>query len=258
VTLSSKLDEYNRIVSAWLDQAKKEAAAVQRLQKAVATGNVRDMDKLRQAAQSAAEAVGQRAEECPAFEFDAAAYLSRGGGFMEELTEAARRAGVRVTERDEILFSYPVTVRAEPDLAAARIDKKLVPAVRPETLAAQLKKLQGREPKSKPERFIEVLYEAYELWRARRGVKGYGDAPLTRIHDILTLLPGSDRDYTLLDFTRDIYFLDSSDIETTRAGHKCSLTASTASREHSSRLLQFVTRDGYEKVYASVKFTPPD
>jgi hypothetical protein len=255
VGLSAELEEYNKVVSAWLDQAKKGSAAIQRLQKAVTTGNVRDLERLRQAARSAGEAAGQRGKDCGPFEFDAAAYLSPGGGFLDELIQAAEKAGVRLSERDGVVFSYPVLVRAEPASSAIRIDKKLVSTIRPETVAAILKQAQSKEPKARPDRFIETLFEAYELVRAQRKIDAYIDQPLTRIYDVLTLLPGSD--YTLLDFTRDIYFLDVSGISETRKGFRMSLPASTVSRERSARILRFVTRDGYEKNYAAIKFTPP-
>jgi hypothetical protein len=254
VSLSAELDEYNRIVSAWLDQSKRETTAIQRLQKAVAAGNVRDLERLRQAARSAAEGVAQRAAECGPFEFDAAAYLAEGGAFLEELKAAAEKAGVRLSEREGTIFCYPVLVRAESQLAAVRIDKKLTPTIRPETLAAILKQLQSKEPKARPERFIETLFEAYEYVRAIRKIDAYIDQPLTRIYNVLTLLPGAD--YTLLDFTRDLYFLDTSEITKTRGGFHMSLPASTVSRERGARILRFVTRDGYEKDFASIRFTP--
>jgi hypothetical protein len=252
--LSSELDDYNRTVAAWLDQAKKATAAVQRLQKAVATGNLRDLEKLRLAARAASEAAEQRAEECGMFEFDAAAYLAPEGGFLEELMQTAEKAGVRLYERDGIIFSYPLLVRPDPASAAVRLDKKRVYTIRPETVAALLKQAQGKEAKARPERFIETLFEAYELVRAQRRLDAYIDQPLTRIYDVLTLLPGSD--YTLPDFTRDIYFLDASGVAETRKGFRMSLPASTVSRERGAKLLQFVTRDGYEKTYAAIRFTP--
>jgi alpha-D-ribose 1-methylphosphonate 5-triphosphate synthase subunit PhnG len=252
--LSPELDQYNKGVAAWVEQSKKAAAAVQRLQKAVATGSVRDLERLRQAARTAAELAAQRAAECGVFDFDAAAYLSGNGGFLEELIEAAERAGVRLAEREGVIFSYPVLVRPEPASAAVRIDKKLVGTLRPETLAATLKQAQSRDPKARPERFIESLLDAYELVRARRKLDAYIDLPLTRLYDVLTLLPSTD--YTLLDFTRDLYFLDISGMTETRRGFRMSLPASTVSREKSARVLRFVTRDGYEKIYASIKFTP--
>jgi hypothetical protein len=254
VSLGENLDDYNKGIGAWLDQTKKATAAIQRLQKAVATGNLRDLERLRQAARTAAEQAAQRGEDCPPFEFDAAAYLARDGGFAEELIRAAEKAGVRLYEREGVIFSYPVLVRSEANNAAIRIDKKRVTTIRPETVAAMLKQAQSKEPRANPRQFIETLFEAYELIRAQRKVDAYIDQPLTRIYRVLSLQPGSD--YTLLDFTRDLYFLDTSGVTETRKGFQMSLPASTVSREHSARQLLFVTRDGYEKVFASIRFTP--
>jgi hypothetical protein len=249
------LDAYNKLVSAWLDQAKRQTSAIQRLQKAVATGNLRDIEKLRLAAESATAVARVRAAECPPFEFDADAYLARDGEFLPELLEAAEKAGVRLSEREGVIFSYPLLLRPEPNSTAVRVDKKLVPTLRPETLAALLKQAQGRDPKSRPQQFIETLLEAYELVRAKRGIDAYIDQPLVRLHEVLTILPGTD--YSLLDFTRDLYFLDISEVTETRRGYRMSLPASTVSRERNARILRFVTRDGFEKEYASIRFTPP-
>ena len=83
------------------------------------------------------------------------------------------------------------------------------------------------------------------------------DLPLTKIHDILTLLPGANKDYSLLDFTRDLYFLELSEVTETKGGFRMSLPASTVTRERGAKILRFVTRDGLEKEYAAIKFTPP-
>jgi len=256
VSLSSTLDAYGKDVTAWVEQAKKALAAAQKLEKAVANGNVRDVEKLRANARTATEAVAQRAEECPALDFDAAAYLAEDGNFIPELTAAAENAGVRLSVRDGVVFSYPVLVTLEPEIGAVRIDKRLEPNIRPEVLAAQLRKAQARDPKTKPERFIETLFEAYELVRAKRHLDAYIDLPLVQVYDVLTLLPGLEKEYTLLDFTRDIYFLDISDITETKKGFRLSLPASTVTRERSTKILKFVTRDGYERDFAAIKFSP--
>ncbi len=251
------MDEYNKEVTAWLEQAKKEVAAVQKLQKAVATGNLKEIEKLRLSARMGAEAVSQRATELAPLEFDAAAYLTEGGAFYRELQAAASQAGVRLSERDGVIFCYPVFVRTEPELSAVRIDKKLEPNVRPETLAALLKKAQSKEPKTRPDRFIETLFEAYALVLARRKIDAYINIPIMQIYDILTLLPGTDKEYTLLDFLREIYLLGTSGVTTTKKGFHVSFPASTSGRERSSKTYKFITRDGYEQPFAAVKFTPP-
>ncbi|HEY3267516.1 MAG TPA: hypothetical protein VGM37_11355, partial [Armatimonadota bacterium] len=154
----------------------------------------------------------------PPLEFDAARWLSDEDGFLAEIRAAAEEAGVRLYERDGVVFCYPVLVRAEPDLAAVRIDKRLDFNIRPSTLAAALKKAQAKDPKSKPERFIEALFQAYDFVRARKRIATWPDIALTEIYAVLTLTPGSDREYTLLDFARDVYYLDTSGVAATRKG----------------------------------------
>lgn len=254
--LSEALDEYEQNVDLWLEAAKKEVAAVTRLQKAVQAGNVRDLEKSRANALAMGEMAAQRAESCGVFQFDTGEYLRE--GYWNELRAAAEKAGVRLYERDGVVFCYPVLVRIEPELAAVRIDKKLDPNLRPEELAARLKKAQSGEPKARPERFIETLLEAYNIVRTRKSKDAHIDVALFEIYGLLTLLPGSTREYTLLDFTRDVYFLDISGVVETKGGWRLSLPASTVSRERSVKILPFVTRDGHEKQYAAVRFTPPN
>jgi len=255
VSYSDLLDAYAKEMAGWLEQSKKVVSAVQRLHKAVVNGNVRDIEKLRSQARSAQETARQCAETIAPLTFDAAAYLTPEGAFIPELQAAAERAGVNMSVRDGIIFCYPVLLQLEPELSAIRIEKRLEPNIRPEVLAAQLKKIQSREPKSRPDRFIEALFEAYEFARAKRRLDAYIDIPLTQIYQVLTLLPGVDKDYTILDFTRDIYFLDLSGLNETKKGFHMDLTASTVSRERSAKILKFVTRDGYEKEFAAIKFT---
>jgi hypothetical protein len=256
VSLSKALDEYKKDVDLWLEAAKKQVAAVTRLQKAVQAGNVRDFDKNRSSALAAGELAVERAEACGEFDFDMPHYL--GKGYAGELKAAAEKAGVRLYERDGVIFCYPVLVRIEPDLTAVRIDKKLDPNLRPEELAARLKKAQSGEAKERSDRFIETLLEAYNTVRIKKDRDAYIDVALFDIYKLLTLLPGAAKEYTLLDFTRDIYFLDISGIVETKSGWRLSLPASTVSRERGIKILPFVTRDGHEKQYAAVRFTPPN
>ncbi len=255
LTLSETLDEYKKNINAWVMQSKRETQAVQKLCKAVEMGNLRDLEKLRQAAQASGEASSKQAALCQPLEFGVAEYLSPQGGYLLELTGVAEQEGVSLYERDGVLFCYPVLVRLEPEARAVRIDKKLEFNIHPKALTARLKKEQGNEPKTKPEQFIESLFNAYRIIRDGE-YQGAGVAvPLKRVYDILTLRPGSDKEYTLLDFTREVYFLDRSGITETKRGFRLALTASTASRERQGDLLKFVTRDGHEKLYAGIKFT---
>lgn len=256
MNFNDALEEYSQGVNTWLTAAKKQAAAVGKLQKAVANGNARDIGKLRENAQEISKDCHTKAMGCEPFGFDIKEYLQRKDGYLAELNDAAQKAELNIFERDGVIFCYPSLVRLEPELAVARIDKKLEPSLRPDVLVAILKKVQSREPKAKPERFVETLFEAYKYVTAHSGREDNADVALIQIYEVLTLLPGTNREYTLLDFTRDIYFLDTSGITETKKGFQLSLPASTVSRERSVKILPFVTRDGHEKEYASIKFTP--
>jgi hypothetical protein len=255
LTLTETLDEYQKNITAWLLSSKRETQAIQKFAKAVELGNLRDIEKLRLAARSAGEAAGRQAVSCLPFEFNAAEYLSSPEGYLLELKKTAEQAGVTLYERDGVLFCYPVLVRLEPEAGAVRIDKKLEFNIHPKMLAARLKKEQGNEPKTKSEQFMEALFNAYRVVRDSDYQGAAVSVPLKRIYEILTLRPGSSKEYSLLDFTREIYFLDRSGITETKKGFRLSLTASTASREKQGDLLKFVTRDGHEKLYAGIKFT---
>ncbi len=258
MTLGQQIDEYGKQVTIWLDQAKKATMAIQKFQKALLAGNLRDVEKLRQAALLATETLQQRAELCPQFSFDASGYLQPDGEFIPELKAAAEAANVKLFERDGIIFCYPVLIRREPDIPAVRIDKRLEYGLRPELLVGQLKKLQAKDPKTNPERFMETIFEAYKLILAKpgRARDEFIDIPLTKIYEVLTMLPGANKEYSLLDFTRDIYFLELSRLTETKDGYRMSFPASTAFRERGTKILYFVTRDGMEKEYVAIKFTP--
>jgi hypothetical protein len=258
LALVDELDAYSVTVALWSAQVKRELAAVQKLEKAVGNGNLRDIEKLRIAARAAGDDAWSKSVDCEPLDFDTAGYLSPEGDFLPELLGEADRAGVRLFERDGVIFSYPVLVQVEPELTAVRIDKALEPTLRPSALVAILKRLQARDPKARPERFIETLLQAYKFVRARSAAgAAYIDVPLVDIHAVLTLLPGSEKEYTVLDFTRDIYFLDTSDVREARKGYVVSFPASTSTRERKAKPLPFVDRNGQEKLYATIKFTPP-
>ena len=168
MSLSEVLDDYGKGVSAWAATSKKALLAVHRLQRAVVDGNVRDTEKLRQAAVQAAATAAEQADESQPLVFDAGAYLTGSGAFLEEIQDAAERAGVQLYVRNGLIFCYPVIVTPEPALSAVRVDKRLDPSIRPDALAAVLKKAQSKEPRDRPDQFIESLFAAYDIVEMER------------------------------------------------------------------------------------------
>jgi len=249
------LEEYKIAVDEWLDLAKKQSTTVAKLEKAVATGNVRDLEKQRESARLLAEQCTAKSQEIPPFNFDTTEYMNQPDGYLAEFKEAADEAELNYFERDGVIFCYPVLMSLNAKTNTVRIDKKPISTVHPQYLAALLQKEQSREPKAKPEKFIETLFKGYQLVLPASGRVDGADISLTEIYDALTIMPGLSKEYTLLDFTRDLYFLDISGITETKKGYRMSLPASTVSREGAKKdILPFVTRDGHEKQYAAIKF----
>ena len=251
------LDEYEELVAAWQEQCKKQATAVQKLRTAVQTGRMKDIEKLRKAAQAHSEAVSQKAAECTELGFDITAYMQDPHGYRRELSTAARRAGVKLQEREGIIFCYPVLVSVESASKAVRIGKKNIFELNPERVAQMLKKEQEKEPKTNSSQFLNALFRAYEYVRQSKKGGPHVALPLKKLYKILTLLPGVTRDYRLLDFARDIYFLDANGPYKTDGGFQWTLSSSTSTREGGSDTIWFVNREGQQKLYHSVLFTPP-
>jgi len=171
--------------------------------------------------------------------------------FAAELIATASERGLKISEQDKRLVSYPSIVKVMPETRAVFVDRSKVTTLRPSYLSAVLERNQSKKPRFKPEHFLESLYGAYRLCILA------GSAPviaLVTLHDALTLLPGASKDYDKTDFTRDLFALDQSRVTTTRSGAVVSFHASTGTKG-SAGLLSFVSPDGEPIVYYGVKFT---
>ncbi len=242
----------------------KTAAAVSRaikvLQKAAREGEVRKLHSALNAALQAIQALDRQfANTREGWSFDVDGYLGS-GAFARELMEAARKQGVRIFEQDERLFCYPSLVRVLPAFQSVQVDKKRDARVRPSVLARLLKENQERPPRFKPEPFLESLYEAYQkLDSAQKGkhMRSGRVVRLLDIYNLLTILPGQTREYTQLEFTRDIYLLDGSGVTQTKKGAAVSFPASTGTKSLTG-ILNIVTQTGREKTYYGIAFDIPE
>lgn len=120
-------------------------------------------------------------------------------------------------------------------------------------LVRSLKALQAKPPKFKPEAYLEALAVAYDLVVARARVNPGATVKLADIYPVLTVLPGSAREYSRQELARDLYLLDQSGITRVKDGRELELPASALTR--GSGVLRTVTRSGQEKVYAGITFT---
>ncbi|HTE83113.1 MAG TPA: hypothetical protein VK821_00080 [Dehalococcoidia bacterium] len=235
-------------------------SAAKRFRTAAQVGNLRELQPAIAAAESALAGVARQfAMARDGWDFAEEDYLGS-GSFVQELLDTAERSGVRVFERDDRLYSYPVLVRVLANERAVQIDRTRYRRLRPSVLVNHLRDLQRRPPRFRPEAFLEALYSGYLALVLQRGKQMTNLSPveeLLRIYDLLTLFPGQSSEYSRQEFARDVYLLDRSGVTTTRRGYVVSLPASTGTRSP-SRTLRAIAEDGEEKVYYGIAFARPD
>ena len=230
--------------------------ALKGLQKAANEG---DMRKLRSAPEAIRQGVVALEEQtnrlASSWDFDEEAYL-RDGGYVKELLREARRQNLRMTLQDDRLYSYPLLIGVAPADRALKIDRKLERRIRPSLLVELLKRRQVQQPRFRTMPFLEALRSAYGIAVDRRSQeRRFGSVvPLRELYDLLTMFPGQNREYTLPEFTRDIYLLDQTGDLTARDGATAEFHASTGTKsEHG--VLSIVTQTGAEKRYFGISFS---
>ena len=231
------------------------------LKKAAREGNItavkRCQDRLGAALESLTQATAEAGRSWP---FEAGAeeeYLNN--GYAAELRAAAAELGLNIHERDGRLVSHPSIVRIIPRDRAVRIDKKKVSAIRPSHLAGILLQNQNKPVRFQSGRFLEALYAVYsDLVRVespgRLVERGPGPVMrLDRIYKMFTSLPGTGRDYTTVDFARDLYQLETSGPQKTRSGAVVDFPASAGTRSGRG-VYSFVGPEGQEIQYYGIRF----
>ncbi|HUY98247.1 MAG TPA: hypothetical protein VMW47_11630 [Verrucomicrobiae bacterium] len=229
---------------------KTAAQELRRAREACRVGNLRDLPKTLAAAASAAQTHAACAGDMAgSWSLGASDHLAS-GRYLAEVADAAAGAGVKgVREVDGKLYSFPYIVRVEPRELTVRIGKRRHRGLRPSHLAQLLKAAQSKPAKDNLGSVLHAVERAYLALVQRELGKAI---PLVEIHALLTLMPGAGRDYTLDDLVMDMYRLDLDGPHLTRSGLRMDLPASTSAR--GGKGIRFVTRDGEEKLYSTVRF----
>ena len=231
------------------------------LEKAAKDGNItrikRAQGRLNDALSALRQETANAAQAWPFQESDEEAYLK--DGYAAELRSVANGKGLNIYEQDGRLISSPSVLQVLPGPRAVRIDRKQVSTIRPSRLAEILIKNQTTRPRFQSGRFLEALYDTYKLVietpmqplsENRQGVV----APLEKIYQAFTSLPGSNSDYGRMDFARDLYQLDSQGVRQTRSGMKVDFPASSGARS-SRGVFSFVDPDGQVIPYYGIRFS---
>ena len=180
--------------------------------------------------------------------------------YAKELQEQAQQKNLQVHEREGRLIAHPSVVRVMPGERAVQINRRQTSNIRPTKIVGVLEDLQKRPPRFRPAAFLDALYQAYGALIGgttsdRMKLGGAGQVvPLSRIYDLFTGLPGANREYSQLDFARDLYTLETSGVKEVRSGARVSFPASTGTRG-TRGTISFVGPNGETVVYYGIQFT---
>jgi hypothetical protein len=249
-SLENSLAGFQSAVETTLEKANSLTKRLKRLKAAAQTGDLREIDKSLADLKELAGAVQEQSSGL-GFEFDAADYFP--DGLLHELLEAAKAKGLNVFAQDGKLYCYPLLVRIKPSERSVQIGKKTDRAIRPSALAERLRQLQSKPARFQSSAFLGLLYRAWKHCAAKN------ESPvltLAEIYDVLTLMPGSAKEYTRDDFARDLYLLDRSGVTKMDNGIEFRFSASTGTRNASSTFV-CIAEDGSEKRYYGIAFASP-
>lgn len=235
----------------------KSAADVARLaralEKAAKTGNISALRRARTELNSAlgglAQEVDNATQAWPFQPSEEEAYLKE--GFAGELRQVAASQGLDIYQQDERLVAHPAIVRILPAARAVRVDRKQASTIRPSHLAALLLANQQKPSKFSGQNFLEAVHSAYKMLTGGQSSLGRNQAPVVPLENIyasLTLMPGSGRDYSRIDFARDLYRLDTEGPHQTRSGARIQFHSGRRSN------ISFAAPDGHQLTYYNVTF----
>jgi hypothetical protein len=243
--------------------AKAAKSALTELKKARASakfGQLRDLKKSLAEARSAGKRFAEEiAGADSSWNFEAEPYVAD-GLYLTELLQEADRAGLSLFERDGRIYCFPLLLTLSGKEMAVMIDRKPERRLRPRELVKILSARQKRPQRFNEQKLLETLFDAYRYIAARiksdwtPETTGPGPvAPLMAIHELLTLLPGSDRDYSKEEFARDVHLLDRQPDLRTKDGRRFTLPASTGTKKSGQRLT-IIDQQGSEKIYVGIRF----
>ncbi len=180
-------------------------------------------------------------------------------GYLEEVMQQIASAGGEALPHEGQLLCYPSIVRVTADTGRVTIDGRTWKSIRPTALAAELLKRQKRPGAFRSEAFLEALHNVYRrIVRLDEHSLTLGApasvVPLVDIYELMTALPGTQRDYQRIDFARDLYRLETSGTTTTRKGMRMRLMSGSTGAKNRSRRLTFIAPGGREITYYGIRF----
>ncbi len=262
--MDSNLEQALSVLEIQLAVASKAArSALAELKKALSSarvGQLRDLSKnLAEGRNAAKRFAEEMASADSSWKFEVEPYFAE-GGYLKELLQEAERAGLRLFERDGRLYCFPMLLTISGKEMAVMVDRKSERRLRPRELVRVLLARQRRPQRFNEQKLLETLFEGY--CRVDRRIlrdwtpedRGNGPVvPLVKIYELLTLLPGSEREYPKEEFARDIQLLDGQPDLRMKDGRRFALPAATGTKVAGQRLT-VVDQQGVEKIYVGIRF----
>lgn len=260
VSLERALADLEKQLEAAAKAAKSATSMLKKVQASARVGLLRDLqNQLAEGRNDAKRFAKAMAEADESWTFAPEPYFAE-GGYLRELKEEAERTGLSLFEKDGRIYCFPMLLTISDKDSVVIIDRKAERRVRPRELVKLLAARQKRPQRTNTQKFLETLFDAYCLlapllsrdWSS----SSLGPSPvvqLLKIYDLLTLLPGSERDYTREEFARDIHLLDQQPDLRTKDGSRFALPASTGSKAARKRLT-VIDPQGTERIYVGIRF----
>lgn len=249
----------------WLVEMEKQANAVlgrlKRLRRLAAIGDIGALATQLAQAPDATDRLTQVVREtATSFAYDADAAFSN-GTYLQELQVEAGRQGVILIERDGRLSAFPLLLKLDPKVPGVRVGRKMQRGIRPAVLVRTLRAAQEAS-RFNASAFLEQVWRAYATvapaiqpgWAQAAGSNGPA-VPLTRIHDVLTLMPVAATDYPREAFATDLLRLNRAPDTRTSRGFSFDLPASTGSKGRDR--LTVYDEAGAEHVLVAIRFLAP-
>ena len=240
--------------------AKSALAALKKVQRSAKFGKLRDLNEALSDGRNAAKRFAEgMANADSSWKIEIEPYFAD-GGYLKELLQEADRVGLKLFERDGHIYCFPMLLTLSGKNAAVMVDRKPEHRLRLRELVRVLLARQKRPRRFNEQKLLETLLDAYSRlghkflgdWTAEK--PGHGPVvPLTAIYELLTLLPGFERQYPKEEFARDIHLLDQNPDLRTRDGRRLALPAATGTRIVHQRMT-VVDQEGNEKIYVGIRF----
>lgn len=170
--------------------------------------------------------------------------------YRNELIAIGRSEGLAINELDGRLIAFPVIVETNAENLTVKMGRSTTRNIRPSSVIGQLRDAM-RRARSKPDRFIELLYAAAQ-WVNAENARTSG-VRLDDVYRVLTIHPDTKKNYSPTDFAVDLFFLDTSEVGATKKGARIFFMGATGAKG-SSGTFTIVGPDSKPRHYVGIRF----